>query len=193
MNFISKVAALLLIISLSLPGCIIKDTPEPDGPKMASLSISVDKITALKSCEGDGTSGEADIYTNITIVKRESVVSQAEILKESETVLVQLGRFETNSNPEISETVDIALKDGLIIAANIVTYELDPGGSKDATKTFSFAFIYEEDLGCWLEDKEECALGTAPGSSQLTRAGEFKMAEGSCDVDYEYSISITPQ
>ena len=193
MNFISKVAVLLLILSLSLSGCIIKDTPEPDGPKMASLSISIDKITALKSCEGDGTSGEADIYTNITIVKRESVVSQAEILKESETVLVQLGRFESSSSPGISETVDIELKDGLIIAANIVTYELDPGGSKDATKTFSFAFIYEEDLGCWLEDKEECAKGTSPGSSQLTRAGEFKMSEGTCDVEYEYSVSITPQ
>ena len=176
-----------------MTACIITNPPEPEGPKMATLKISIDKITAIKSCEGDGTSGKADIYTNITIVKRESVVGQAEILKESETVLVQLGRFESNSNPGISETVDIEIKDGFVIALNVVTYELDPGGVKDVSKTFGLGFIYEEDLECWLENEEECAAGTSPGSSQLTRAGEFKMAQGTCEVDYEYTFSITPK
>ena len=193
MNLIAKITVALTLISMT--SCIIdkKDDGIPDMPAKATFGVKIDKMSALKSCEGEGTSGTADLYTKITMYKRESLVSELELLAETENILVGLKRYETVENPGIELNTEVEVKDGLIIASIITTYEQDPNGKRQISRSFSQTFIYEEDLGCWIEDSNACAFGTTPGTSNLNRAEESKMIDRTCDVTYFWSTFIQTQ
>ena len=188
MNLTSKLSVFLLCLFVF--SCIIKRPDDtPDLPQKVNIKISIDKMQAFKSCENDGTSGIADLYNKITIYKRENIVSELETLAETDLVLVQLKRYESIDDP-LSLDVDVELKDGMIIATYIHTYEQDGGGSKQIQRQFAQSFVYEEDLGCWLEDANECAFGTTPGTSNLNRSEESRMTDNTCDVIYQWSTAI---
>ena len=191
MHSISKLFILATIVTFA--SCIVTDDVTPD---LYTFNVDVESMKAIRTCEGDGSDGEADLYTRITLYhsNANTNVSSA-ILAEQDYTLVQLDRWEEETQTGLAVTADVELVDGLIIEAILITYENDPSGS-DAQETYGISVLYNEEMECWTPvpfggDTSKCISGSAAGSSTFSKSYSTHLVEGTrCDIEINWVAEL---
>ena len=185
----------LTLLSMScIIGCTISDIDNDEPIPNVLVNLNVDAIYALKSCEGDGTSGKADIYTKLHIKASNAPNEATQTLIETTEKVYEISRFDKVDSPEISASVVITPFDGMRLEIIMASREVDPNGTH-VNDTFFDILIYNADDRCWMEwNEDDCAEGSKKGKSSMFRAKESKMEDNNnvCEIDFEWSYEITP-
>lgn len=188
------------LLFLFVHGCVI-DTDDDDNsieiPAMMNFSAKVDKIEAIESCEGDGTTGKGDIYTRITLHKNdEPGGSSWGTLAEVGEIVVELSRGQSIENPGIEVSKEIEPFDKMRVEYILKAREVDPSGTQVQEIDASF-MAYSETLGCWVEETfsghgDECLPGSLAGTSHFSKTMQTRLTDHNCDVIITWTVSLTP-
>jgi hypothetical protein len=103
---------------------------------------------AIETCEGDGQSGQADVYHMVEILGAPSAEDDFTLLNDSLERLIQLGLDERAALGLASTNANVEVEDGYQVMFAIEGYENDPGGP---TAESSREWLYEYDgrRACW--------------------------------------------
>jgi hypothetical protein len=181
----------LSTVLFALEGCVITSTDTI--PDTVAFSVSIDKMTAYLSCEGDGTSGTGDIYTRMSLWSTMEQGGQSLLIAELPDVIIGLERNESTTNTGIELSADVDFFDGVRLEAIIVTREVDPN-STQVQELFTLTMKYDSELECWVgETFTEYAGVCVPGSNggiSYIKTTESKMQDHNCDISYIWTAEV---
>lgn len=189
----------IAMMTIFTVGCIV-DTSDDDDispPQKMLYTVKVDKIDAIKSCEGDGISGKADIYTRMTLHKNDVPGGSSwAVLAEATEVVLELFKGQSVVNPGIETSVEISPFDGMRVEHILYTREVDPNGTQ-VREQDGYFMVYDETLGCFVEESSRgqtdvCILGSVSGSHRFIRTYDTRLFDHNCDVVVTWTASIEP-
>ena len=188
----------LCFIITSFVGCIVTTDDDITMPDMMRFEVKVDKIEAIRSCEGDGTEGKGDIYTRITLHKNdEPGGSSWGTLASIDEVVVELSKGQSTENPGIEVAEEIMPFDGMRVEYIIYTREVDPSGTQVQEIHGEF-MVYDATMGCWVEESNlgvvgsQCLPGSQAGTSKFLKTNQTRLVDHNCDVIITWTVSLTP-
>ena len=184
-----KTLLYLLVFGLFTSCVVIDEMNEESGPLMVDFTVKVNSLQALKSCEGDGNSGEADIFTKITLHKNEEPGGSSwAVLAEQDWKEVELAKSEIAINPGIEVSEAIEVFDGMRVEAIITMKEVDPN-STQIQKQYYVLLNFDEAQNCWVpEGGGDCVDGSDSGS--YYKQTESRMSQGNCDIILNWEASL---
>lgn len=188
-----KYLCLTVLTSLILTSCVVtSDDDDPPSPDILEMTISaeVTKLSVYGSCEGDGTSGTADIMSRFMIYLKKDWDAPLEPIDSTDWELVQLGRGTSLDNPGISGSVDVNIADENRIVIYLETFEGDAGGVKDFEKRFYFNLGYQSDQGCWTDKVwGDCHPDSPAGTNEFdVPMHDMHLGGDRCRVDYNWRV-----
>lgn len=190
---------LLLLLFLGFTSCIVDssdddDMPRPDGARDMTISAEVTRLGVGKTCEGDGSSGVAEVYSRFIFYKKKDWDAPLVPLDSSQWVLHELGRGESVDNPDITLTTQMEVDDANRLVAYLEFYEYDGSGNKDFEKSLYFQLGYQTGQQCWTDKVwGDCHPDSPRGSVGFSVPMEGYHRDGErCYVGYNWRISATP-
>ena len=191
---------LLVLISLALTSCVVDssddddDMPEPDGTRDMTIFAEVTNLRVGSTCEGDGTSGVAEVYSRFIFYTKEDWDAPLVPLDSSNWVLDELGRGQDIANPGISLETRMEVADANRLVAYLEFYEYDGSGRKDFEKRLYFNLGYQTGQQCWTDKVwGDCHPDSPRGSVGFSVPMEgFHRDAERCYVGYKWRISAIP-
>ena len=190
---------LLLLTCLTFTSCIVDssdddDMPKPDDTRDMTIFAEVSKLSVGKTCEGDGSSGVAEIYSRFIFYTKVEWDAPLVPLDSSQWVLHELGRGESVNNPNISLMSQMDVADANRLVAYLEFYEYDGNGKKDFEKGLYFQLGYQEGQQCWTDKVwGDCHPDSPRGSVGFSVPMEGSHRDGErCSVSYKWRISAIP-
>ena len=192
MNSITRFCG--LVFCLIMLGCSDADTNDPlieeDPIPELTITISVDDFHMIKSCEGDGTIGEGDLYSTVYINANAIIGADLTEIAKSEEIVHSLGFDEKLNETGIQATATVTPFNGMKLGCVFFIKEVDPGGIQ-ITQTYQEELIYDEAKACWFSlVGTSCAEGSENGQSTFNLSYEERMTDNTCDVLIGWSIDI---
>lgn len=176
-------------------GCVVI-TPDEEEETKYLMTAKVDKIHAITSCEGNGTTGKADIYTKITLHKNDTPNGSSwGIQADSGEIVKELSKGEIAYDPGIFASDTLNLFHHMRVEANISVREVDPGGTQ--VRTLSGTFMrYDENIMCWVEESnigiisETCLSESQSGTSEFSKTFDTRIKDNTCDAIVTWTVTI---
>lgn len=185
-----KLLILFTLLANSLGSCIIKES----SPDKFVFTVTVNSIEAITSCENDGVTGEADIYTNLKLLTSTAAnINNPTIVASIPDVIIGLRKGEKNTNPGISVEAEISSVNGLRFFHELQTSEIDAGGAVEVTQKFVGLVFYDLDQECFVENGlTSCGITSLEDSNTYLNTYSLRVSNGFCIYDIDWTMSIRP-
>jgi len=184
--------SLLFMLFLSSCTVVSSDMEEEEQETIPTLTVtaSVDKYHMLKTCEGDGSVGEGDLYGKLFILASTNVGTEPTEIARTDEIVHSLPLNEILTETGIQASVDITPFDGMKLSFSTYIREVDPSATQ-ITENYRLTMVYDESDGCWLPTVGVgCVDGSVSGTSTFNKTYQERMIDTNCDVLIDWSVDI---
>lgn len=180
---------LVMAASCTKEGSTFGATPDFD------IRVTLDDLTVKKTCENDGTTGRADLYHTLRIIKStEEDPFEDKELYVSDRVLIQIGLNESVDITPLVSGFSYSPGDGDRLAFSILVEENDTDGVQ-VWMAFRYEVQYDSALDCWtaLQNKDCLFDNNDEVKTVSSRFSNGSWPGSPCHVDYEWKLYLQRQ
>lgn len=185
-NAIMLGALVVMAVACSKENTTAGATPDFD------IRVTLDDLTVKKTCENDGTTGRADLFHTLRIIKStEEDPFEDQELYVSDRVLIQIGLNESIDITPLVSSFSYMPNDGDRLAFSILVEENDTDGVQ-VWMAFRYEVQYDAALDCWTElQNKDCLFDNEDEVKTIFSLFTNGSWPGSpCSIDYEWKLYL---